>query len=123
MATDIDSQIISEASPLLPSLPASLDSNGPTSPGENKQAKCTIWVGILIIFLLSGSSFLIIAPITQLKELAICKKYYGSIWEPGSDCKVELIQSELASLIGVQQFLDCLPGARRDLIKEDFDLN
>jgi hypothetical protein len=100
---------VSDESPLLAASSASIYSDG--SYNDIKRVRYTFCLGLLLIFLIAGSNFLLVAPITQLKELALCKSYYDSIWKPESNCKIEPIQSALASLIGWQQLLDCLPGA------------
>ncbi|EDN98779.1 hypothetical protein SS1G_13638 [Sclerotinia sclerotiorum 1980 UF-70] len=115
--TSLNDNEVSEHSPLLASSPAVLTSVSASDHyhrhhryRDMKEVRYIFRLGLLIIFLVASSQFLLIAPITQLKELAICKSYYRARWEPLSNCKAEPIQSALASLIGWQQLLDCFPG-------------
>ncbi|APA15019.1 hypothetical protein sscle_14g097890 [Sclerotinia sclerotiorum 1980 UF-70] len=115
--TSLNDNEVSEHSPLLASSPAVLTSVSASDHyhrhhryRDMKEVRYIFRLGLLIIFLVASSQFLLIAPITQLKELAICKSYYRARWEPLSNCKAEPIQSALASLIGWQQLLDCFPA-------------
>lgn len=109
MALSVDES--AEVSPLLAASPPSVHSTSP-SHHDSVHGRFAYRLALLVMFLIAGSNFLLIAPITQLKELAICKTYYGAIWTPESDCKAEPVQSALALLIGWQQLLDCIPGTR-----------
>jgi MFS family permease len=65
---------------------------------------------LIITALVQGANFLLISPLTQLKEVSVCRSYYGPGWSLGRDCNVEPVQNGLATLIGWQQLFDYLPG-------------
>ncbi|KAL1962388.1 hypothetical protein VTN77DRAFT_9727 [Rasamsonia byssochlamydoides] len=106
-------QALSEREPLLSS-PAGANSHDNDASADNKTKQPhharVFNLCLILIALVQGANALLVAPLTHLKELALCKSYYGPSWSLGRDCRVEPVQSGLETLIGWQQLFDCLPG-------------
>ncbi|KAK6348582.1 hypothetical protein TWF718_006370 [Orbilia javanica] len=105
-----------ENRPLLPAVPKTAT--------EDKSPYQKHIITLFAFLLLSeASNFLQIAPLTVIMESIICRKYYGDTttldfgstdpagyrsWADDRRCKIEPIQSELATVRGWQQLFECL---------------
>lgn len=107
------SQALSEREPLLSSTGAD-PRHAASADHQAKQPRPArvFNICLFLIVLIQGANALLVAPLAQLKEVALCKSYYGPGWSLGRDCSVEPVQSALEALIGWQQLFDCLPGGQ-----------
>lgn len=106
-------EALSEREPLLPSTGADSRNDATSADHQSKQPRPerVFNICLFLIVLIQGANALLVAPLAQLKEVALCKSYYGPGWSLGRDCSVEPVKSALEALIGWQQLFDCLPGA------------
>ncbi|KAF5872750.1 putative mfs multidrug protein [Botrytis fragariae] len=110
LSTNTENENENENEPLLP------ENNRYPAKNTTKPYTKLVVLLYLLILIVDFGGLLQIAPMTQIFETVICRKFYArypanqGIEEINHSCKVQEVQSELALLKGVQSFLSILPN-------------